>query len=239
MKPAAAAIATAKKAQAAPQNLTRDANNGTQIVTADSPIAGGDRNDFAEQAAKMAGAVVFVVLVIVGIVFLLRKYNLVPVSETSASLAAAQPAKAGAPKGLAAAFQPVFGNLSPAKSQPPKANTAAQDLSDAMIGNGGMQIVGAQPLPGSGTILYLVRIEDHMVLLGASYAGGVRLLAEWEKDDRPESEQEKTAFDSFLRQQGIAAEPEREEEEHTFATIRARLNSTAERLAGLRQEFGN
>jgi flagellar biogenesis protein FliO len=219
--------------------LTRDANNGTLSSSADSPIAGGDRNDLPEEAARMAGFTAIVILVIVGGAFLLRKYNLVPVSETGASLASAKSAKTNATKGFAAAFLPSIGNMSASKGQPPKTTSPAQDLSDAMIGNGGLQIVGGQPLPGSGTIVYLVRIEDHLVLLGASYAGGVRLLAEWEKNDQPETEQEKARFDSFLREQGIAAEPVRDEkEEHTFATIRARLNSTAERLAGLRQEFG-
>lgn len=233
----APAAAVAKKIDQSPENMTRDANNGTQSIASDSPIAGGDHVDIMGQVGRMVGALVFVLLLISGVVFLLRRYKLVPVAETGAAMATAQPIKPNASKGLAAAFLPVFSNLAGAKGQLPK-TTAAQDLSDALIGNGGLQIVGAQPLPGSGTIIYLVRIEDHMVLLGASYAGGVRLLAEWEKDDTSQTEEEKVAFDSFLRKQGIAVEPEREEEEHTFATIRARLNSTAERLAGLRQEFG-
>lgn len=231
--------ATAHHTQASPENMTRDANNGSQVVGADAPIAGGDRVDIMGQIGRMVGALLVVLLIIVFLFYVLRRYKLVPLAEAGAALPAAPPAPSSAGKGLVASIMPALSSFAQSRGQRISPQAPSQEIGADLIGNGGLQIVGAQPLPGSGTIIYLVRIEDHMVLLGASYAGGVRLLAEWEKDEPAEEKESKQSFESLLREQAVAPEAARaDEEEHTFATIRARLNSTADRLAGLRAEFG-
>jgi hypothetical protein len=241
-KPAAKpAVKTAAKPVAKPQpaplSMTRDANNGGAAPATSAPLAGGSL-DLGGTIGHWIGWLVAVLLATAGCLYLARRFKLVPVAN-NAGAAPQGYAQNGNGKGAGQVITPVFSNLGNGRTGNGVApNDLALDQSG--IGDGGLKIVGMQPLPGSGTIIYLVQIEDHLVLLGASQAGGVRTLAEWEQDNQPAAEKEKAAFDSFLRQQGIAAvSPRAEEEEHTFASIRARLNSTADRLAGLRADFGS
>ncbi|HEX5322762.1 MAG TPA: flagellar biosynthetic protein FliO, partial [Capsulimonadaceae bacterium] len=223
--------------QASLESMTRDANNGSLANTAAGPITGGGQLNIAAAVGRTVGALLIVSLLAAGVLYLIKRFKLLGVRDQAVNGGlAAQPVNAAAGKGISGALSPALANLA-WRRQGNGALMNGQSNALSVIGDGGMQIVGAQPLPGSGTTIYLVRVEDHMVLLGASYAGGVRTLAEWENDNQPETDEEKKNFESFLREQGITP-PQKDEEEHTFASIRARLNSTADRLAGLRADFG-
>jgi flagellar biogenesis protein FliO len=94
----------------------------------------------------------------------------------------------------------------------------------------GLDIVSTQSLKGSGTVIYLVRAADRMMLLGASPQGGVRTLAEWDiEENRPVTELS-DSFDAFLKSDDPAP-TDAPISEAEFSIARLRLRELASRIS--------
>jgi flagellar biogenesis protein FliO len=94
----------------------------------------------------------------------------------------------------------------------------------------GLDIVSTQTLAGSGSVIYLVKAADRMMLLGASAQGGVRTLAEWDVEDQRPAAEVNASFDAFLQSQENA-NPNSNITEAEFSFVRLRLHEVASRIA--------
>jgi flagellar biogenesis protein FliO len=99
-----------------------------------------------------------------------------------------------------------------------------------ILGHGGLEVIGTQSLADSGTVIYLVKAGDRMMLLGASPQGGVRTLSEWDSEETRTPEEQKESFDSYLRQQGVVVEKS-DAADIELSAVRARLKSATRNLS--------
>ncbi|MDR3707094.1 MAG: hypothetical protein P4L33_02250 [Capsulimonadaceae bacterium] len=172
------------------------------------------------QAIKTAGALAIGLIVVVLVVNLLRRYR--GFIEGFRKAQASSPLPKTPSKGRSAKS---IANFLGGHDE-----TAAGALVANALGAGTLEVLNSQSLPGSGSVVYLVKAADRMMLLGASHQGGVRTLAEWDIEETQSAIDKDAAFDAYLEAQGVIKAPTPSAEAEVRA-VRSRLHEATGRLA--------
>lgn len=193
--------------------LTRD---GSEHKSADA----GAGMSPVEQALRTAGALVVALVAIVVAVNILRKYR-----SWMDKVGTKHPAKvtpqATEAKPIAFSLGSFIGTR--------ESQSGSEQAVEHNLGTGALEVLNSQELPGSGTVVYLVRAADRMMLLGASNQGGVRMLAEWDIDETRTAAERDAAFDSYLEAQGVI-KPQPAAVEAEVSAVRSLLHQASDRL---------
>jgi hypothetical protein len=168
----------------------------------------------AAQIARMFAALLIVLALIYGAVLLLKKYR--------TQIEAVRGAPLSPPQSAATAPRSFADMLAPGRSD------TLQGATSSILA--GLEIVGTQVLAGSGTVIYLVKAANRMILIGASPNGGARSLAEWDIEETQTVDEQTASFDQYLRSQGVVPDLDPVVSED-MAAVKSRLHEAATRLA--------
>ena len=238
--PAAAAPVVKRKApkQLTPLEMTRDAMSSTFAAANAQSLHDGGRLNVTTAIIRMLGSLLLVLLVILGAVKLLKRYNLVPndsqgqmknrIAQTPPALVAGNPVSAALMKGL--------------RKEAVSASAVSPYIPE-------FELLRSLSLPGSSATIHLVRAAEKTLVLSTTPSSGVVVLTEvtapsapgkplaiiesaisTANDDEEAAKRDEdavTAFAEILREQtGLPVRADM----RSLNQVDARLTSTQERL---------
>lgn len=177
--PKAAATSPAAPAPVIPDYGGRDSAPASAVPAA-TPGETGPASPLA-QAWRAFESLAIVLALVVGVVFLLKRYNLVNSDGTGK-------ARLRLPPSLNRFWTPAVSSVSGGQTEPGLPLT----------------VLSSQPLPGGG-MLHMISVADRTLLLGAT-AQNVTLIADWETDAMCEGAEtpSEAAFAEYLSRAGVA-----------------------------------
>ena len=192
-----AAFPPAPAAAPTPEEMTRD------YATPAASVADAGTLNPTTQIGRMLGALVIVVVLVAAFLSALKRLRLKAGSLSQGPAAASNRTGFGL-------FDAVMQSANPAAAMKNVLNdgvgamqAGSRGVAPAQLPSGGLEVVGRQELPGSGAAVYLVRVGERMMLLGASPQGGVRSLAEWDEVETRNEDEKNTAFKDYLVREGM------------------------------------
>jgi hypothetical protein len=207
----ARAVAKAAPVSHSVLDLTRDAGSGSYSA-AEARYPWGD----------LIRWVLASTIVIIGIVFLLRFLKKRGIGVDNSQKDVESPS--GRSHGSVLASIPLSKGSSSGIG-----DKLSASLANVKMG-GDLEVVGAQPLNGSGNVLFLVRAGDRMLLLNSNPNTGVKPVSEWDADDDLSNDEPPTAFGEYLKQSNGLRLTRAVDDEASDA-VRTRLTQAANRLA--------
>jgi flagellar biogenesis protein FliO len=161
-----------------PLEMTRD-GSAQALAGDDQTVPDAGRLNVSTQILRMVGALVFVLAIIIGVVRLLRRYNLIPQTSPTVSAQEAVRWSIISPLGKFAGKPPVAPGQQTKASQLPTATQAGRNgLGAAVPSSDPLKLLGMQSLPGGSAAIYLVEVDGKSLLLGTSPGGGVHVLSD-------------------------------------------------------------
>lgn len=216
--PPAAPAATAPAATADPKNIPDYGGRDSAAAASFEGAAGADAPNPLSQAWRAFEALVIVLALIFGGLYLLKHYG---VLEGGAFTGKGGPGAAA---------------LRRMARQRIRNSRGSSSTSTPILGDGAIQLLGTQPLPGNpGACVHLLSIENRTFLIGAT-AQSVTLMSEWEETtDDGDADVTPGAFNEYLKRQGAVA-PTPIEEDVVETSVSDANDRLREMLSRVRDE---
>jgi flagellar biogenesis protein FliO len=257
--PAEVAAKTVTPVTASPLNMTRDATANVLSDLGVKAVHDAGKLDVTQQIVKMLGALLLVLLMILGAVKLLRRYNLVPSPMQTADASAA-------PKKILADLRPtsnttaLFAAMQKTRSiaKPVETMAASNAVVAPTLTGANFTLLSSLKLPGSAASIHLVQAAEKTLLLGTSEGGGVSILTDVSSTGKSETtavpleltideplevrplheemaepaDEAILAFADILREKAGLAPLSARQDVRSLELVDSRLSETQERLNG-------
>jgi flagellar biogenesis protein FliO len=171
------ATMAAQTAPVAPLDMTRDAGPAPVRISS-QPIHDAGRLDVTAELLRMLGSLLLVLVIILAVVRLLKKYNLVPSGGPKGILVSAPTAGADKLPSSKDVLAWMTGSKPDLHSN---ADVVGRPISEFLGDAGGppsFKLISSLNLPGSNSSVHLVQAAQRLLVLGTSQSGATTLLTE-------------------------------------------------------------